>query len=292
MFRCSSRQWMAMAVVAGALIVAVPGPARGQCVGDCNSTVSVEVVELLIGVNILLGSRDVDYCRAFDGDSDDRVTVNELVAGVNNALLGCDSPPPVPHVCGDGQIDDDEVCDDGNVDADDGCSADCTVLQGPGVIDQAWLGPGGLCSGLNGWDVNIGDGAPMGQEFMPGSGTLTEVAVRITSASPQVVTVDLELVLHEDSITGPVVATQDAVIDAPLLNHTWQRFNFSPPLALTPGSRYVIELVDPAQLLMWSVAQSQNAEICSPVGYLEGDSIFRGAPTNNADLGFVTFTAD
>jgi hypothetical protein len=41
------------------------------------------------GVNIALGTADLDTCPSFDANYDDRVTVNELVRAVNNALAGC-----------------------------------------------------------------------------------------------------------------------------------------------------------------------------------------------------------
>lgn len=278
-----------LAVLAGALAA----PARGlaDCVGDCNYTSTVEVVELVQGVNQLLGRRSIDACPAFDDNDDKRVTVNELVSGVRNALLGCNAPPPVHGLCGDGQIADDEVCDDGNIEDGDGCSADCAMLEGPGVIDQAWLGPEGNCGGLNGWAVNIGAAAPIGQEFVPQRAALTEVAVSIWPALSTTPSTDLQLVIHADSITGPAVAEQTAIL-GPLSAHVWQRYDFSPPVELTPGRTYVIELVDLAQLLMWSVAQSQNPEQCFPVGYEDGSGIFVGSPNAGADLGFVTFAAE
>jgi hypothetical protein len=40
-------------------------------------------------VNIALGNADVSTCTAGDANGDSEVTVNEIVAGVNNALNGC-----------------------------------------------------------------------------------------------------------------------------------------------------------------------------------------------------------
>lgn len=47
------------------------------------------VDELVIGVNIALGAVSVDTCAAFDTNHDRTVTVDELVAAVQNALNGC-----------------------------------------------------------------------------------------------------------------------------------------------------------------------------------------------------------
>ena len=59
------------------------GPA---IVGDCDRSGSVTINELIEGVNILLGLAPVSECRPFDRVVDGRVTVDELVRGVRNAL--------------------------------------------------------------------------------------------------------------------------------------------------------------------------------------------------------------
>jgi hypothetical protein len=59
------------------------------CVGDCNTNQRVTVDELVLGVNISLDRQDIALCRAFDSSSNGKVEVNELVQGVNNSLAGC-----------------------------------------------------------------------------------------------------------------------------------------------------------------------------------------------------------
>jgi len=59
------------------------------CVGDCSHQGLVTVDNLVLGVDIALGSQQVDACAAFDANGDGRVTVDELVAAVGNALHGC-----------------------------------------------------------------------------------------------------------------------------------------------------------------------------------------------------------
>jgi len=49
----------------------------------------VTVNELIQMANIALGSAAVSTCTAGDANSDGMITVNEIVAGVNNALNGC-----------------------------------------------------------------------------------------------------------------------------------------------------------------------------------------------------------
>ena len=61
----------------------------GGCVGDCNGNGMVEINELIIGVNIALGSAPLSNCSSFDANHDGMVEINELIAAVNNALTGC-----------------------------------------------------------------------------------------------------------------------------------------------------------------------------------------------------------
>lgn len=66
-------------------------PTRGplRCAGDCNGDGEVSINELILGVNIALGTTAADSCVAFDRDADGEVSVSELIAGVNSALGGC-----------------------------------------------------------------------------------------------------------------------------------------------------------------------------------------------------------
>ncbi|HVN86045.1 MAG TPA: hypothetical protein VMW17_14495 [Candidatus Binatia bacterium] len=88
-------------VVSSALLIwmMVCGRAVGQtpdtCVGDCDHNNKVTVDELVVGVNIALGSLNVELCRALDPDMNDRVEVDALVKAVNNSLVGCPGAPTV-----------------------------------------------------------------------------------------------------------------------------------------------------------------------------------------------------
>jgi Protein of unknown function (DUF1566) len=75
-----------IAIVASA--VAIAAHAAPQCVGDCKGRGTVDVADLVLGVNIALGSMPVSTCQAF-ANAEGRVDVAQLVAGVNNALRGC-----------------------------------------------------------------------------------------------------------------------------------------------------------------------------------------------------------
>jgi hypothetical protein len=59
------------------------------CPGDCNRDGAVSVDELVLAVNLALGSQPAGRCPAADGDGDLQVTVAELIAAVNRALGGC-----------------------------------------------------------------------------------------------------------------------------------------------------------------------------------------------------------
>jgi phospholipase C len=68
-----------------------PGPST--CVGDCNDDHKVTIDELVKGVNIALGLATLDECPAFDCNGNGHVTIDCLVKAVNADLNGC---PQVP----------------------------------------------------------------------------------------------------------------------------------------------------------------------------------------------------
>jgi hypothetical protein len=67
-----------------------------SCTGDCSGDNRVTVDELLTGVNIALGQLSVDACRIFDSSGDGAVTIDELLEAVNRALDGCAPLSPSP----------------------------------------------------------------------------------------------------------------------------------------------------------------------------------------------------
>jgi len=64
-------------------------PTLAACAGDCDQDGSVTVDEVILGVNIALGTTSVDVCLAMDSSGDGIVTVDEVVTAVNHALDGC-----------------------------------------------------------------------------------------------------------------------------------------------------------------------------------------------------------
>jgi hypothetical protein len=88
---CGLRVGLHLAAVA--TLLATAGAAQAQCAGDCNGDGEVTINELIVGVNIALGSAEVSACPAFDRDADGTVAINELIAAVNAALSGCPATP-------------------------------------------------------------------------------------------------------------------------------------------------------------------------------------------------------
>jgi hypothetical protein len=64
-------------------------PVSAQCVGDCSGMNVVRINDLVLGVNISLGTQPLSRCEAFDCQHNGNVGVNCLIQGVNNSLKGC-----------------------------------------------------------------------------------------------------------------------------------------------------------------------------------------------------------
>jgi cysteine-rich repeat protein len=111
---------LAIAMVA---LLALTRPVVADCVGDCDGDGKVLVNELIIGINIALGTSEVTECPSFDADDSGVVSVAELIAAVNNALTGCKTTAE----CGNGTKESGEECDDGNTSGGDGCAENCTL---------------------------------------------------------------------------------------------------------------------------------------------------------------------
>ena len=59
------------------------------CEGDCDGNRAVEINELVLAVNVALGSAAGGACPAVDADLDGEVRIDELVGAVRAALSGC-----------------------------------------------------------------------------------------------------------------------------------------------------------------------------------------------------------
>lgn len=75
------------------LCTAATAPTFAQCLGDCRGDGGVSVDELVVGINVALGTMDILECPAFD-DGSGAVRVSDVVSAVLNALEGCAGPLP------------------------------------------------------------------------------------------------------------------------------------------------------------------------------------------------------
>src|SRR5262249_40249445 len=64
-------------------------PTGGTCAGDCDGNGMVTINELVLLVNIALGSEPVSACPAGDIDHNGVIAINEIITAVNNALGMC-----------------------------------------------------------------------------------------------------------------------------------------------------------------------------------------------------------
>ncbi|HEY0300524.1 MAG TPA: hypothetical protein VGC36_04285, partial [Rhizomicrobium sp.] len=60
-----------------------------QCAGDCNANRSVTVDELVLAVNIALGSLPSSACDVLDANENGQVSIDEIISAVTAALNGC-----------------------------------------------------------------------------------------------------------------------------------------------------------------------------------------------------------
>ena len=84
--------------VGGSIVITslTPGPTQTplptspvRCVGDCDGDQRVTIAELIRGVNIALTNLPLSACEAFDSNGDGAVSVSELISAVNRTLAGC-----------------------------------------------------------------------------------------------------------------------------------------------------------------------------------------------------------
>jgi predicted alpha-1,2-mannosidase len=70
--------------------------AAAACLGDCDGSGDVTVNELIVMVNVALGSAQLGDCPPGDADGSGDITINEIIAAVNNALNSCPTEVPTP----------------------------------------------------------------------------------------------------------------------------------------------------------------------------------------------------
>lgn len=69
-------------------------PTTKPCIGACGGSAAVTVDAIVRMVSIALGSRSVGDCLLGDANRDGRITVEEILVAVSNALYGCGVPRP------------------------------------------------------------------------------------------------------------------------------------------------------------------------------------------------------
>ena len=92
----SGSVWQHARRVAGVATLAVvfgfgPAAAHAACVGDCDASGDVRINELILLVDIALGTAPLTNCSGGDQNGDGEIAVNEIITAVNNALAGCSS---------------------------------------------------------------------------------------------------------------------------------------------------------------------------------------------------------
>jgi len=243
------------------VLAALAGPAGAQCVGDCNGDNSVAINELIVGVNIALGSSAVSACPSFDTNGDGSVAINELILAVNNALGSCTAvtptatatptatpttsvtPVPTSEICaqvstscGDGVPDvlsKTETCDDGNTIDDDGCPGDCCVTPCSLMQDRplrvrvtfAAVDPQVFLTSLNLF-IRYADGVIDVPGTNDDAAVLASVTSDIFATTPRDFDYGLNLLLEDPSLVGYSDGTA-ATIEFRLCDATAQ----APPLS-------------------------------------------------------------
>jgi hypothetical protein len=117
--------------------------AQATCGGDCDSSGDVTVNELIIMVNVALGTADLSGCQVGDADGNGTIEINEIIAAVNNALGGCADEESVSGGAFDSGTGTDGSGQGGT------CPRDTTPRPDVGWISQRLMGSwsGNLCCG-------------------------------------------------------------------------------------------------------------------------------------------------
>lgn len=77
------------AVLCVSLLVLCEPVAAQTCVADCDGSGRISVDELVLGVNIAVARADLESCPVLDLNGDDKLTIDELTSAVFDALTGC-----------------------------------------------------------------------------------------------------------------------------------------------------------------------------------------------------------
>jgi cysteine-rich repeat protein len=161
-----------------------------------------------------------------------------------------------------------------------------TNAPGVGAIDQAWLGPQGIC-GFGFQDAGFA-GHALAQTFSPATSALGAVAVPLISIGREPTPAGtLTLKVREGGPSGAVLATVERILTAPADGEAWYVFALDPPLPVTPGATYAIELADAADRFRWSTIAADGPG-CT-VNEFAGGQAFADGVAIPADFRFATY---
>lgn len=223
------------------------------CAADCNGDLQVDIEELIKGVAIALGKSSLEGCAAADTSEDGRVSISEVVAGIDNALAGC-RPIGNPAI---------------------------------GRLDQAWVGPRFDGCGLDDRGYGLTGLGPLAQEFTPTTAELSGVAVVLSASTVRRVPIDVHI--REGSMDGPEIGTASTEVAVSAAD--WVVFEFDPPLGVTPGRTYVIGMTSQSPYFYWQGVRGVGAQ-CELDQYRGGDAFVDGGRDPETDFLFATFGAD
>jgi cysteine-rich repeat protein len=163
-----------------------------------------------------------------------------------------------------------------------------TNAPGVGAVDQAWLGPQGIC-GTFGSSAGPADHVLV-QTFRPTIDAVGAVAVQLLSigggAAPAGT---LTLRVREGGPAGRVLATVQRFIAAPNDGEAWYVFPFAPALPVTPGARYAIELTDEVDRFLWLTETGLAEAACVEPEFGGGAAYVDGRPLGTYAFPFAVY---
>jgi hypothetical protein len=159
-------------------------------------------------------------------------------------------------------------------------------VYGHGTLDQSLTGDSS-CTPSN-FPSFVSSFNPLLQEFVPGASTLAGVDVCIGAQED----VPVELNIRSGTVANPgeVIASGSGAYQDPY-DLRWVHIDLDPPIALEPGTKYILELPDSSNFAWWGTCGAEVFEGCpapSPDRYPPGVPNF----VYVTDFAFRTYTTD
>ncbi len=146
--------------------------------------------------------------------------------------------------------------------------------QGTVIYDQQ-SSTGPVLEGLN---LSLSSGQPLGQSFTPSLSTVGFVNLNLSSG-PTAGGAYVDVLLHSGSITGPTIGTSETVL-IPINFNGLADFIFDTPPSVTPGAQYFF------QPIIQSGPDVVAASSSPSYNYAGGNAYFQGTPSPTTDLWF------